>query len=197
MRLSWQLAPLSVTPSGVPRASTTMWRLVPGLPLSVGLGPVASPLFWQTRWRCRAPHATSPAPWRRGAFPVARDAVPPRCLPPATRQAVASSSFRCSPALSGAHASTACRCAAPAEYPPAQRGSTTVADRPSASTAQVAEAARSPPKDRRKQERPSPCNPLVAGLSLVLALLEHFGIRGQPEALLAVRALHRHEAAGE
>lgn len=44
--LSWRLAPVIVRPSGVPRASTTRWRLVPSLLRSVGFGPVAEPLFW-------------------------------------------------------------------------------------------------------------------------------------------------------
>ena len=43
MRLSWRLAPLSVRPSGVPRAFVRRWRFVPGLPRSVGFGPTSSP----------------------------------------------------------------------------------------------------------------------------------------------------------
>lgn len=37
------LAPLTKTTSGIPWASTTMCRLEPSLPLSVGFGPVSSP----------------------------------------------------------------------------------------------------------------------------------------------------------
>ncbi len=43
--LSWRLAPVRVTPSGVPRPSTTRWRFVPGLPRSVGMDPFSAPLF--------------------------------------------------------------------------------------------------------------------------------------------------------
>ena len=123
--LSWRLAPLSMTPSGVPRASIlrhaqdrlTMWRLVPGLPLSVelgsvGFGPVASPPFSRARLSCPAPPATSPAHRRLAAAPAACGAAPPTRPPPAMLPAAASSSCRCSPAPAGARASTACRCAA-------------------------------------------------------------------------------------
>ena len=40
---SCRLAPLNSTTNGTPRASTTMCRLVPSLPRSVGLGPVSWP----------------------------------------------------------------------------------------------------------------------------------------------------------
>jgi hypothetical protein len=43
---------------GVPRASVTRWRLWPGLPRSVGFGPVQAPLFGRDRRAVQA----SPAP---------------------------------------------------------------------------------------------------------------------------------------
>lgn len=43
--LSWTLAAVQITVSGIPCLSTTIWRFVPGFPLSVGFGPVASPPF--------------------------------------------------------------------------------------------------------------------------------------------------------
>src|SRR4028118_1003740 len=41
--LSWTLAPVSVRARGMPCASVRTCRLVPALPRSVGLGPVAEP----------------------------------------------------------------------------------------------------------------------------------------------------------
>ena len=43
--LSWRLAGLKRIPKGVPRRSTTRWRFVPGLPRSVGFGPISVPPF--------------------------------------------------------------------------------------------------------------------------------------------------------
>ena len=40
---SWQFKPLTSITRGTPRASTTMCRLEPSLPVSVGLGPVCGP----------------------------------------------------------------------------------------------------------------------------------------------------------
>ncbi len=40
---SWRLAPVSLTARGTPRPSQIRWRLLPGLALSVGLGPVCPP----------------------------------------------------------------------------------------------------------------------------------------------------------
>ncbi len=45
IRLSWTFAPVSFRARGMPFASVTMWRFVPGLPRSVGFGPVAGPPF--------------------------------------------------------------------------------------------------------------------------------------------------------
>jgi hypothetical protein len=40
---SYLLAPVSLRPSGVPHASVASWHFAPGLPRSVGLGPLARP----------------------------------------------------------------------------------------------------------------------------------------------------------
>ncbi len=55
--LSWRLAPVRTRASGRSVRSTTRCRLVPGLPRSVGFGPVASPPFWREPRR----HPRSPA----------------------------------------------------------------------------------------------------------------------------------------
>jgi hypothetical protein len=56
---SWTLAGVQITASGTPLASTTTWRFVPGLPLSVGLGPVHSPPFWPLCLPSLQQHATT------------------------------------------------------------------------------------------------------------------------------------------
>ncbi len=92
---SCRLAPVTVTASGMPRASTTMCRFDPSLPRSVGLGPVSSPSGGLKRW----PHQGSLVPNRSGrvhavgaALP---DAVGPIHLQRASRVAGASMSCRC------------------------------------------------------------------------------------------------------
>jgi hypothetical protein len=64
---SWALAAESRTASGMPLRSTTKWYFEPGLPRSVGFGPVASPPFW----RGKAVHARPrPVEGRLVAQPV-------------------------------------------------------------------------------------------------------------------------------
>jgi uncharacterized protein (TIGR03083 family) len=46
---SWVLAADSPTAKGMPRRSTSRWYLDPGLPRSVGFGPVSSPPVWRAR----------------------------------------------------------------------------------------------------------------------------------------------------
>jgi hypothetical protein len=46
---SWVLAAESATARGMPLRSTSRWYLVPGLPRSVGFGPVSSPPAWRGR----------------------------------------------------------------------------------------------------------------------------------------------------
>jgi hypothetical protein len=46
---SWVLAAESATARGMPRRSTSRWYLDPGLPRSVGFGPVSVPLVWRAR----------------------------------------------------------------------------------------------------------------------------------------------------
>src|SRR5215212_6475050 len=42
---SWTFAAVSITQSGMPSRSTTIWRFVPAFPLSVGFGPLVAPPF--------------------------------------------------------------------------------------------------------------------------------------------------------
>jgi hypothetical protein len=85
------LAPLSSKPSGVPRASTTRWRFVPGRPRSVGFGPIfvagdERPLLrgW-TRCRSRpCPNREHPLrPAARAGPDAGRPARPRRASPAA------------------------------------------------------------------------------------------------------------------
>jgi hypothetical protein len=46
---SWVLAAESATARGMPLRSTSSWYLLPGLPRSVGFGPVSSPPAWRAR----------------------------------------------------------------------------------------------------------------------------------------------------
>ena len=156
--LSCRLAPRSVRPSGVPRASTTRWRLLPGRPLSVGLGPVSSPPFSPARTRCRGRPGSSPGRRRRAAAPAARDAVLPRHRQPASAAGAASTSCRSSPARL-ALLLTACPCAAPEGCQPTPPGPRREAVRPSASHVQAAEAAQQQSRGRREQQGSCPINP--------------------------------------
>ncbi len=63
IRLSWRLAGDKVTASGMPLASMTTWRLEPGLPRSVGFGPVSRHPFLPERWRCPAPPGSNQSHW--------------------------------------------------------------------------------------------------------------------------------------
>jgi hypothetical protein len=149
--LSCRLAPLKQKPSGVPRASVTTWRFVPGLPLSVGFGPVAEPLFWPGQTHCPGspgssrfarPRADAPAAPDAGALdarllPVAQ--TPPATHPAATAHLGPAAYPRAGPST----ARTGCRSARP--------GSRSGDDRPSGVVGAVAEAGRSRPRDHRAE----------------------------------------------
>src|SRR5450759_697623 len=101
--LSCRLAPVTPIASGRPPASHRMWYLLPGLPRSVGFGPVSTPPFLPGRLPSRPTSSTSPAA-RPG--PVRRApgrAAPPRLRRSATGAAVASTS---SPSRSRARPAT-------------------------------------------------------------------------------------------
>ena len=105
---SCRFAPVSFTASGIPCRSAARWRFVPGLPRSVGFGPVCWPPFLPPRC-C---HRHSPATSRSGRHPQAgrgaRDAVAPRRLPSAMPPSDAS---RCCRYRSPSHRSVpASRC---------------------------------------------------------------------------------------
>ncbi len=72
--------------------SVIRWRLVPGLPRSVGLGPVASPPSWRQWTSCPGRRGSSRCGPRRAAVAAARGADDPRHPPPASRAACASRS---------------------------------------------------------------------------------------------------------
>src|SRR5690606_3076359 len=95
--LSWRLAPVRTTARGMPVRSTMMWRLVPGLPRSVGFGPVASPPFWRGRMRHRWRPATSRSDLRDSVGRACGGGSCPTSLRPASRAAVASRSYPSSP----------------------------------------------------------------------------------------------------
>lgn len=83
--LSSRLASLRVTPSGVPRASTIRWRLVPALPRSVGFGPVADPLFSPEQLHCPAKPGSNPIALPLPGVPATRGAEQPKRQMPASR----------------------------------------------------------------------------------------------------------------
>ena len=155
--LSCVLAPVRTTPSGVPRASTTRWRFVPGLPRSVGFGPVAAPLFLPAGWRCRVPHGSSPVVRRRPAAPARRGAGWPTRPPSANHAAVASTTCPSRSPSPAAGTPTANWCAARTGCRSAPPGPGSAAARPLDAHAPVAAAARSPPRDRRERGT-SPCS---------------------------------------
>lgn len=156
MRPSCRFAPLSVRPGGVPRASVTRWRFVPGLPRSVGFGPTASPPFSRADWRCPAPPSSSPGHPRPAVALATPGAAPSRPRLRATRPTVASRSCRSSPARSAPRA-TECPFAARTRSPPALLDQAHAADRLSASAAPVATVVRPPPPEivRNEERHPS------------------------------------------
>jgi hypothetical protein len=87
---SWVLAADSLTARGMPRRSTSRWYLDPGLPRSVGFGPVSSPPAWRARSSCPGWPATSRAGPRGRAGPTAGGAAAPRRRRAASRAAAAS-----------------------------------------------------------------------------------------------------------
>ena len=143
---------------------STRWRLVPGLPRSVGFGPVASPPFWLAGWRCRAPPGSSPGHRHRATAPAARDGGPPRPRPRANPAGGANRSCRYSPAPQ-ARPSTPCPCAAPRGCPPVPHGPGGMGVHLSASGVQAAAAVRWRSKDRRDHKascRPNALKPVLS-----------------------------------
>jgi hypothetical protein len=87
---SWVLAADRPTASGMPRRSTSRWYLEPGLPRSVGFGPVSSPPVWRARSTSRGWPATSRAGRCGRAGPTAGDAAAATRRRAASRAAAAS-----------------------------------------------------------------------------------------------------------
>ncbi len=147
--LSWQLAPVRTRPSGVTRASVIRWRLVPALPRSVGFGPVADPLFWPARSRCRRSLGSSrshPPPVGARAGP---DASAATRRPLASRAAGANSSCRSRISSRPAASPRGCPSAARTECRSGQPDRPSGGARPSGEAGGAAEAGRSQPRDRQ------------------------------------------------
>jgi hypothetical protein len=87
---SWVLAADSPTAKGMPLRSTSRWYLDPGLPRSVGFGPVSSPPVWRARSHCRGWPATSRAGCRGRAGRAAGGGVAATRRRAASRAAAAS-----------------------------------------------------------------------------------------------------------
>ena len=166
--LSCRLAPLRTTPSGVPRASVTRWRFVPGLPRSVGFGPTSAPPFLPPGWRCRGQRGSSPAVLRRSAAPAAHGAAGSRPRRRATRPACASTSCRSSPTRRALRA-TRCRCAARTGSRPTPSDPALAAACPSASGAGAAAEVQWLARGRQEQGVPCPHNALDEVLSPALS----------------------------
>jgi hypothetical protein len=87
---SWVLAADRPTAKGIPVASTSRWYLDPGLPRSVGFGPVRQPPAWRARSSCPGWPATSPADRRGRTHQAAACAAAARRRRVASRAAAAS-----------------------------------------------------------------------------------------------------------
>src|SRR4029453_13467171 len=87
---AWVLAADSPTAKGMPRRSTSRWYLDPGLPRSVGFGPVRQPPAWHARSPSPGWGATSRAGHRGRAGPTAPGAGAARRRRVASRAGAAS-----------------------------------------------------------------------------------------------------------
>lgn len=130
MTLSCRLAPVKQTASGVPRRSATTWRFVPGLPRSVGLGPVCWPPFLPGRWRCPGTRGSNRSGRPRRAGPAGRGGDVPRRPPPANREAAASTSSPRRSPVPAAASPRECRSGAQRRCPSNRRGREGAATRP-------------------------------------------------------------------
>jgi hypothetical protein len=97
---------------GMPRRSTTRWRFEPGLPRSVGFGPVSWPPFLPGCSRHQGSLVTSRSGQRLPTSPTAAGGAAPRHRLPATPPAGASMSARCPSPVPPAACSMAARSAA-------------------------------------------------------------------------------------
>ena len=149
IRVSWRLAALRQKPSGVPRASVTMWRFVPGLPRSVGFGPAAGPLFGPGQMRCPGKPGASRSDPPREAAPEARDAGGSTRPPLAYPATAASNSCRSRNPSRPAASPTAGQSAARTGCPSVRPGSQWDDARPSDGAKAAGGAERSHPRDHR------------------------------------------------
>jgi hypothetical protein len=111
-RCCWRLAADSPTANGMPHRSTSKWYLDPGVPRSVGFGPVRQPPAWRARSSCPGTPATSRAGRYGRAGPATGGRAAATSRRAANRAAAASRSPDCR--------SRASRCVAAARGPSAQ-----------------------------------------------------------------------------
>jgi hypothetical protein len=145
--LSCRLAPLRRKPSGVPRASVTRWRFVPGLPRPVGFGPVEEPLFGPGQTRCPGSPGSSRSHRPRASAPAGPDADASRDPPSASRAADASNSSRSRSPSQPAASPRATRSAGRTGYRSAPPGFRSDVGRPSDVVGAAADAGRSRARD--------------------------------------------------
>jgi len=136
---------------GVPRASVTRWRFVPGLPRSVGFGPVAEPSIWPGQTRCPGSPGSSRSHRLRADAPAGPDAGASTHPPPASRAGAASNLSRSRSPSPPAASPRAGLSAARTGYRSAPLGSRSDGVRPSDGAGAAAGAGQSRPRDRRAE----------------------------------------------
>jgi hypothetical protein len=141
---SWAFAAERRTASGIPLRSTTRWRFEPGLPRSVGFGPVLPPPFLPLRSHYPSLRGTSLSGRRPPASRAGCGAAAPTRPLAANPATDASRSPRSPSRPPGAGTPTAAPSSARRRSRSDRLDPRRVADHPSASVAPSAAAARSP-----------------------------------------------------
>ncbi len=155
------------TASGMPLASVMRWRLDPGRPRSVGLGPVFSPPFSPARTHCPGKPGASRWLSLARAGPRARGGAGPRRQPPATPASAASRSCPSRSPSPRAASPKAGQIGARTGRQSGPPGPAHGVGRPWAWAARPTTAAQQPPIDHRKEEV-SPCRWNRRGTTSVL-----------------------------
>jgi len=146
--VSFPLAAVIITASGAPPRSVTRWRFVPGLPRSVGFGPVLAPPFLRALWTHPWQPASSRSDPRRAAGSEARGGGAPIRRPGSSRAGAAS---RSSPTRSPSPAEASpreCRSGAQRGCRAGSPDPVWDAGRPSGAACEVGAAARRSPTTR-------------------------------------------------
>ena len=149
--LSLCSAALNVTPRGVPWASVTTWRFVPGLRGPSGSARPRTPS--RAGWRPPGPPGANPGHQHREAVPATPGAVQSEPRPRAAHPTCASTGCRSS-RVPAATRATGCPCATRTGCPQAPRGPMHGAAHLSAGVARAAAAAPRPPTCRQEQAVP-------------------------------------------